>query len=97
MNQSTKNAYKFPWEHCFDKSLVKDIKEKKYRGYKPAHLLKSKAERTTKKTAVVEGKSEKKLVLLPGGKQYLCGRQAYNYAISFTGLNGFSCTCNISH
>lgn len=38
VNQCTKNAYKFPWEHCFDKSLVKEKKENKYTGYKFAHL-----------------------------------------------------------
>lgn len=38
VKQCAKNAYKFPWKHCFDKSLVKDEMEKKYGGYKPAHL-----------------------------------------------------------
>lgn len=61
MNQCTKNAYTFPWECCFDKSLVKNKKGKKYRGYKSAHLQKSKAERITKKTAAVAGKNLKEI------------------------------------
>lgn len=61
VNQCTKNAYKFPWESCFDKSLVKDKKEKKYRGYKSAHLWKPKAERITKNTAAVWKKKKKNL------------------------------------